>query len=193
MLVLVHRDAAGAPRNTPLTEGNISRLLDGFRNAGGRIVHIHHHSRQAGSPFIAGQPGAVVFAGIRRTGAGRSRLHQACQCQLRRHQPGRRPPPRRCRAPYSVRRHGQSMRRKHGAHGRQSRLRHVFCVRWGLGLRQHRPRRPGTQRRRCFAANNQQSAWRIRDHPVDRGNLGVAWLPKSVRNGEIEEKPWLIH
>jgi len=59
-MAFVHRDAAGEPRSTPLAEGNISRLLDGFRNAGGRIVHIHHHSRQAGSPFITGQPGAVV-------------------------------------------------------------------------------------------------------------------------------------
>ena len=59
-MAFVHRDEQGARRSTPLAETNIRRLLDRFRKAGGRIVHIHHHSHEDGSPFAAGLPGAAV-------------------------------------------------------------------------------------------------------------------------------------
>ncbi|MGI9462563.1 MAG: isochorismatase family protein, partial [Aestuariivirgaceae bacterium] len=54
------RAEAGVPRTTPLAEDNIARLLAVFRAAGGRIIHIHHHSTEKGSPFTAGLPGAEV-------------------------------------------------------------------------------------------------------------------------------------
>jgi nicotinamidase-related amidase len=59
-MAFVHRDEQGVPRSTPMAETNIRRMLDAFRNAGGRIVHIHHHSQEDGSPFTAGLPGATV-------------------------------------------------------------------------------------------------------------------------------------
>ena len=43
-----------------MAENNIRRLLERFRTAGGKTIHIHHHSHQEGSPFTAGLPGAVV-------------------------------------------------------------------------------------------------------------------------------------
>ncbi|MGI9462561.1 MAG: hypothetical protein ACR2OM_01390, partial [Aestuariivirgaceae bacterium] len=36
------------------------RAFPPFRAAGGRIIHIHHHSTEKGSPFTAGLPGAEV-------------------------------------------------------------------------------------------------------------------------------------
>jgi len=60
-MAFVHRDADGAARTTPTAENNIQRLLDRFRSAGDKTVHIHHHSYQEGSPFIAGLPGAEVL------------------------------------------------------------------------------------------------------------------------------------
>ena len=54
------RSDAGVPRTTPAAEANIARLLEAFRQASGRINHVHHHSHEAGSPFTAGQPGAEV-------------------------------------------------------------------------------------------------------------------------------------
>ena len=59
-MAFVHRDESGAARITPLAENNIRRLLERFRTAGGKTIHIHHHSHQEGSPFTAGLPGAVV-------------------------------------------------------------------------------------------------------------------------------------
>ena len=59
-MAFVHRDARGVPRSTPMAESNIRRLLDTFRKAGGRVLHILHHSREEGSPFVASLPGAVV-------------------------------------------------------------------------------------------------------------------------------------
>jgi len=61
-MAFVHRDESGVPRTTPMAENNIRRLLDWFRTAGGKTIHIHHHSHQKGSPFTAGLPGAVVQA-----------------------------------------------------------------------------------------------------------------------------------
>lgn len=54
------RAEQGVPRSTPDAEDNIARLLKAFRNAGGHVVHIHHHSIEPGSPFTAGTPGAEV-------------------------------------------------------------------------------------------------------------------------------------
>jgi nicotinamidase-related amidase len=59
-MAFVHMDDAGTPRSTPGAESNIARLLAAFREAGGRVVHIHHHSHQDGSPFTAGLPGNLV-------------------------------------------------------------------------------------------------------------------------------------
>ncbi|MDP6591365.1 MAG: isochorismatase family protein [Alphaproteobacteria bacterium] len=59
-MAFVHFDAEGAARSTPLAESNIRRLLQKFRDAGGKIIHIHHHSHEPGSPFTAGLPGALV-------------------------------------------------------------------------------------------------------------------------------------
>ena len=59
-MAFVHRDEQGMPRSTPMAETNIRRLLEGFRNAGGKIIHIHHHSLEDGSPFAAGLLGAAV-------------------------------------------------------------------------------------------------------------------------------------
>ena len=59
-MAFTHRDEQGALRSTPMAESNIRRLLEGFRETGAKIVHIHHHSHEAGSPFTAGLPGAVV-------------------------------------------------------------------------------------------------------------------------------------
>lgn len=59
-MAFVHMDEAGKPRSTPGAEDNIARLLEAFRAAGGRVVHIHHHSHQEGSPFTAGLPGNLV-------------------------------------------------------------------------------------------------------------------------------------
>ncbi len=59
-MAFVHRDARGAPRTTRDAETNIARLMATFRAARGRVVHVHHHSREDGSPFAAGLPGAEV-------------------------------------------------------------------------------------------------------------------------------------
>ena len=59
-MAFVHRDEQGVPRSTPMAETNIRRLLEGFRNVGGKIIHIHHHSLEDGSPFAASLPGAAV-------------------------------------------------------------------------------------------------------------------------------------
>ncbi|PPR21170.1 MAG: Isochorismatase family protein YecD [Alphaproteobacteria bacterium MarineAlpha10_Bin1] len=59
-MAFVHMDAAGKPRSTPEAERNIGHLLAAFRDAGGRIIHIHHHSHEEGSPFTAGLPGNLV-------------------------------------------------------------------------------------------------------------------------------------
>ena len=59
-MAFTHRDEQGALRSTPMAESNIRRLPEGFRETGAKIVHIHHHSHEAGSPFTAGLPGAVV-------------------------------------------------------------------------------------------------------------------------------------
>lgn len=48
------------PRSNPQGEANIAKLLSAFRDLGGKICHIHHHSTEEGSPFTAGLPGAEV-------------------------------------------------------------------------------------------------------------------------------------
>ena len=55
-MAFVHRDESGAARTTPMAENNIRRLLERFRTAGGKTIHIHHHSHQKGSPFAAAPP-----------------------------------------------------------------------------------------------------------------------------------------
>ncbi len=59
-MAFAHRDEAGSVRTTPDAEDNIAALLAAFRRAGGRVIHIHHHSHTPGSPFTAGLPGAEV-------------------------------------------------------------------------------------------------------------------------------------
>jgi nicotinamidase-related amidase len=49
--------AAGA-RNNPHAERNIATLLQRWRVRGATVVHVRHISRQPGSPFWPGQPGA---------------------------------------------------------------------------------------------------------------------------------------
>ncbi len=61
-MAFVHFDAEGVPCSTPMAESNIRRLLEKFRDAGAKIIHIHHHSHEPGSPFTAGLPGALVQA-----------------------------------------------------------------------------------------------------------------------------------
>jgi nicotinamidase-related amidase len=51
------RPEAG-PRNNPLAESNIEKLLNAWRASGAPIVHIRHASRWVSSPFRPGQPGA---------------------------------------------------------------------------------------------------------------------------------------
>ena len=50
-------DASAGPRNNPDAEGNIAALLDAWRRADARVVHVRHISRTPGSPFWPGQPG----------------------------------------------------------------------------------------------------------------------------------------
>ena len=61
-MAFVHIDEGGLARSTPQAESNIRRLLEKFRDGGGRIIHIHHHSHEPGSPFTASLPGALVQA-----------------------------------------------------------------------------------------------------------------------------------
>lgn len=57
-MAFVHRDEKNEPRSAPEAEDNIARLLKVFRQADLKICHIHHHSKQQGSAFVAGLPGA---------------------------------------------------------------------------------------------------------------------------------------
>lgn len=49
---------AAGPRNNPLAEQNIARLLQAWRRVGAPVVHVRHISRTPASPFWPGQPGA---------------------------------------------------------------------------------------------------------------------------------------
>ncbi len=59
-MAFVHRDDKNDPRSAPEAEENIARLLSVFRQNAMKIIHIHHHSKIEGSPFVAGLPGAAV-------------------------------------------------------------------------------------------------------------------------------------
>ncbi len=59
-MAFVQWDEQGRARSTPEAENNIARLLAAFRAAGGRVVHVHHHSHEEGSLFTAGLPGNLV-------------------------------------------------------------------------------------------------------------------------------------
>ena len=59
-MAFVHRDENKEPRSAPGAEANIAQLLGAFRKADLEIIHVHHHSKIEGSPFVAGLPGAVV-------------------------------------------------------------------------------------------------------------------------------------
>lgn len=61
-MAFAHFDEQGRPRSSSMAETNIGRLLEVFRNTGGKIIHIHHHSHEEGSPFTAGLPGNLVQA-----------------------------------------------------------------------------------------------------------------------------------
>jgi nicotinamidase-related amidase len=51
--------AAAGPRNNPLAEANVARLLATWRTRGWPIIHIRHDSREPGSTFCPGGPGAA--------------------------------------------------------------------------------------------------------------------------------------
>lgn len=50
------------PRNNPAAESRMATLLAHWRGAGWPLVHIRHISREAGSVFAPGQPGALFQA-----------------------------------------------------------------------------------------------------------------------------------
>jgi len=54
------RVALGHKRNNPDAEGNISRILDAFRQAGLPIIHIHHASTNPSSLFSPEKSGFAV-------------------------------------------------------------------------------------------------------------------------------------
>jgi nicotinamidase-related amidase len=49
---------AAGERNNPAAESNIAALLQRWRETGATVVHVRHISRQPGSLFWPGQPGA---------------------------------------------------------------------------------------------------------------------------------------
>tara|TARA_R110002124_G_scaffold61315_3_gene168067 strand:- start:1350 stop:1907 length:558 start_codon:yes stop_codon:yes gene_type:complete len=59
-MAFAERDARGDKRSCPQAEQNIARLLKLFREHGGPVIHIHHHSLQAGSAFRTDQTGVAV-------------------------------------------------------------------------------------------------------------------------------------
>ena len=58
MLAEPPRPIRNPPRNNPEAEANIAKLLTAWRTAKATVVHVRHISREAGSPFWPGQPGA---------------------------------------------------------------------------------------------------------------------------------------
>lgn len=59
-MALAHEDAAGAARSCPEAGANIARLLAQFRTSGDKIIHVHHHGKDADDPFHPDAPGAAV-------------------------------------------------------------------------------------------------------------------------------------
>ncbi|MGB0505863.1 MAG: isochorismatase family protein [Pikeienuella sp.] len=59
-MAFVEREKGGAVRSMPSAEENIACILAHFRENDGRVIHIHHHSKEPGSAFRADLPGAVV-------------------------------------------------------------------------------------------------------------------------------------
>jgi nicotinamidase-related amidase len=50
-------DSGWGARNNPACEGNISALIEAWRERGQPIVYVRHDSAEADSPFTPGQPG----------------------------------------------------------------------------------------------------------------------------------------
>ncbi len=50
-------DPSWGRRNNPQAEENIARLLQVWRQAKGRVIHVQHHSREPQSKYRPGQPG----------------------------------------------------------------------------------------------------------------------------------------
>ena len=44
-------------RNNPQAEENIARLIEAWRSANRRVIHVQHHSREPQSTYRPGQPG----------------------------------------------------------------------------------------------------------------------------------------
>ena len=56
-------------RNNPQAEANIARLIDAWRRAERRVIHVLHHSREPQSTYRPGQPGCE-FKDCARPAAG---------------------------------------------------------------------------------------------------------------------------
>jgi nicotinamidase-related amidase len=54
-----YRDDTGGVRSCPQAEQNIGSLLTVFRAQGGKVIHIHHHSKEIDSAFRVGQSGCA--------------------------------------------------------------------------------------------------------------------------------------
>jgi nicotinamidase-related amidase len=53
-------DPSWGPRNNPQAEGNVARLLEGWRRTRRPVIHTQHMSRNPGSPLFPGQPGNAI-------------------------------------------------------------------------------------------------------------------------------------
>ena len=53
-------DPSWGRRNNPDAEANVARLLDGWRAAGGPVVHVRHRGEEDGGLFTPGAPGFEI-------------------------------------------------------------------------------------------------------------------------------------
>lgn len=61
-MALADEDASGAERSCPQAESNIAALLEKFRAAEDRVIHIHHHGTDPDDPFHPEASGSAVQA-----------------------------------------------------------------------------------------------------------------------------------